>query len=236
MYEGAVRVWQTPGGHEATFHYRTNSSDWNTVQSVMEDEYNLPSGLTGWAMDLGAHIGPVTVALALDNPALLILAVEPVPDNVRLLRANIEANGIADRVIVVDGAIAAPGDETVPVWYGYRGSVTLEHHAFIGNNGLAYDDGGVAEHEERLAPAWSLSRLLDHAGTERVAWLKVDTEGGEWAFLTDPAIARVDVLLGEWHNVRGHVQQDIVDLLGATHRVTFSGPVAGPGGFVAVRR
>ena len=237
-YIDAEAAWATPAGNLAEFRYRTDTSDWNTVSSVMgtNDEYALPRGLTGWAFDCGAHIGPVTIALALDNPDLRVIAVEPVPDNVRLLRENVERNGIGDRVTIIDGAIAGPDDATVRVWFGYVGSETAEHHAFIGNSSLAYDHGGAGIHDERIAPAWSLSRLLELAGVERIAWLKVDTEGAEYEFLADPAVERIDIITGEWHNVRGHVQGDIVTLLDATHRVTFTGPEAGPGGFLAARR
>lgn len=237
-YIDAEAIWATPGGNAALFRFRTDTSDWNTVSSVMgtNDEYALPRGLTGWAIDCGAHIGPVTVALALENPDLRIVCVEPVPDNVRLLRQNVAANGLADRVVIIDGAIAGPDDETVQVWHGYVGSETAEHHAFIGNSSLAYDHGGANVHDQTIAEAWSLSRLIALTGADRIAWLKVDTEGAEYAFLSDPAVARVDVIVGEWHNVRGHVQGDIVDLLGDTHRVTFSGPVGGPGGFRAELR
>ena len=237
-YIDAEGAWVTPGGHVAEFRYRTDTSDWNTISSVMagNDEYSLPRGLTGAALDCGAHIGPVAVGLALDNPGLRIIAVEPVPDNLRLLRENVERNGLADRVTIVDGAIAGPGDEQVTVWHGYVGNETMEHHAFIGNSSLAYDHGGEAVHDQTIAEAWSLSRLLALLGAERIAWLKVDTEGAEYAFLTDPAVERVDLITGEWHNVRGHVQGDVARLLAPTHHVRFTGPVGGPGGFVATRR
>jgi hypothetical protein len=73
-------------------------------------------------------------------------------------------------------------------------------------------------------------------GADRFAVCKVDTEGGEWAFLDTPDVGLVDLFVGEWHPVRGKRQGDLVALLAATHDVTFSGPVEGPGGFEAVRR
>ena len=230
-YAPAVAVFRTPRGNPATMHYRTDSSDWNTLYSALtEDEYGLRSRhLTGRALDIGAHIGGVAIGLAIDNPDLIVVAVEPVPDNARLLRLNVAANGLTDRVTVIEGAA---GHGAVTVWYGYRGSETAEHHAFIGNSSLAYDHGGANEHESVTYDGWALADLAD----SDVALLKIDNEGGEFDFLTDPAIARCAVIVGEWHNVRGHVQGDIATLLGATHDVTFSGPVGGPGGFLAVRR
>ena len=230
-YPPAVATFLTPRGAPVTMHYRTNSSDWNTLYSALnEDEYGLRDRhLTGRALDIGAHIGGVTIGLAVDNPGLRVIAVEPVPDNARLLRENVAANGLADRVLVIEGA-AGHGDVTV--WYGYRGSETAEHHAFIGNSSLAYDNGGAGEHNEITYDGWSLSDLAD----DELSLVKIDNEGGEYDFLADAAVARCAVILGEWHNVRGHVQSDIADILAPTHDVTFSGPIGGPGGFVAVRR
>jgi FkbM family methyltransferase len=236
-------MFYTPRGQAARCRYRTDTSDWNTLYSALnEDEYGLrPLTLTGLALDIGAHIGAVTLGLALDNPDLRVIAVEPVPDNARLLRENVVLNGLKDRVTVIEGAA---GRGEVTVWYGYRGSETAEHHAFIGNSSLAYDHGGENEHDEISYWGWTLSALLDLGvdfayiapDAASLALVKIDNEGGEYDFLADPAVSRCERIVGEWHNVRGHVQTDIASLLGATHVVTFSGPVGGPGGFLAVRR
>jgi FkbM family methyltransferase len=225
-----AQFW-TPRNRSAVMAYRTNSSDWNTVYACMtEDEYRLKDRhLTGTAVDIGAHIGGVTVGLALDNPELHVIAVEPVPDNAALLRRNVEQNGVADRVTVIEGA--AGGKRPVSVWYGYTGSESAEHHAFIGNSSLAYDTSGTVTHETvRYAKPVRLADLGD------VALVKIDCEGGEYAVLADEAVAKIPVILGEWHPVRGKTQFNITGLLGDTHDVTFSGPEAGPGGFVAVAR
>jgi len=230
IYPPGVAVFRTPRGNQATMHYRQNSSDWNTLVSAMTaDEYELGSqSFAGHALDIGAHIGGVAIALALDNPGLSVTAVEPVPDNVRLLRANVDANGLSGLVNVVEGAA---GHGRVTVWYGRTGSETLEHHAFIGNNSLAYDSGGGNDPESVTYRGLTLRELSDG---RPVDLLKIDNEGGEYDFLADSAVVRCRVILGEWHNVRGHVQGDVADLLRETHRVTFTGPVAGPGGFTAV--
>src|SRR3990167_6869014 len=172
VYALAEAIFQTPRGQPARCRYRTDTSDWNTLYSALnEDEYQLRGvSLSGLALDIGAHIGAVTLGLALDNPDLHVIAVEPVPDNVRLLRSNVLANGLRDRVTVIEGAA---GHGEISVWYGYRGSETAEHHAFIGNSSLAYDHGGENEHEEVRYPGWSLSEMIVDAD---VALLKIDNE------------------------------------------------------------
>lgn len=236
VYQFLQGTWLTSGGHQVSFHYRAETNDFNTIASTMapHDEYAIPQGLSGVAVDLGAYLGSVAIGLALDNPDLRVIAVEPVPPNAQLIAANIAANGLLDRIQLITGAIGAPEDDEITVWYGYRGTISAEHHAFVGNSTLAYDNGGALDHEEVTYRRISLSDLIELAGGY-IDWLKIDTEGGEWAFLSDRAgLEHVGTIVGEWHPTRGHVIGDVLGLLSDTHTVTFSGPQTGPGGFVAV--
>lgn len=123
MYELTTGQYDTPHGRRLTMHYRTDTNDHNTLwASLNDDEYHLPTGLAGFAVDVGGYLGSVGIALAADNRDLSVLIIEPVPPNVELIRRNIEANNLGHRVEVVQGA-AGKGGESVDVWYGYRGSV-----------------------------------------------------------------------------------------------------------------
>jgi FkbM family methyltransferase len=214
-------TWTTPDGHDVFMAYRDGTNDWNTISSVMtNDEYRMHD-ISGTAVDVGAHIGSATVAMLIDNPDLHVHAVEPIPDNLELLRFNLEQNGLTDRCTVIEGMV---GTDTVE--YGFTGTEAAVHHAYIGNaTGL----GGTATltataRRVRLAEFWS------------VDFLKIDCEGGEWGFLDTPAVGNVALIVGEWHPVGGHTQGDMLALLGKTHVVTFDGPQTGPGGFRAERR
>ena len=241
-YTPAVGEWLTPHGQRAVLHYRAETNDWNVISSIMapHDEYSLPRGLTGWAADIGAHIGAVSIALALDNPDLSVIAVEPVPQNVDLFQANVEANGLLGQVAVIAGAAGLR--DPVTVWYGRHGEPSAEHHAFIGNNSTAYDHGGELPHETVEYPhPITLAWLVAMAGG-RIAWCKIDAEGAEWDVLQDPAIRDIEYLIGEFHPVRGKRRGDLAPLLDPTHVLTYPDPPKGvdpefgPGPFVAVRR
>lgn len=229
-YELRGHGFRTPHGNPIHMTYRLETNDWNTLwASLNEDEYDLPAGLSGTAADIGGYVGSVGIALAIDNPDLRVVIVEPVPPNCDLIRRNIEQNGVADRVALIEGA-AGKGGEPVTVWYGYEGTEAAEHHAFVGNSTLAYDDHKMLPHQTVEYEAVGLADLVP------LSFLKVDTEGAEWAFLDSPALSEVETIAGEWHPVRGHTMGDLLALLDPTHVVTFSGPQAGPGGFRAVRR
>jgi FkbM family methyltransferase len=219
-------TFTTPGGHPAHFLFRPDTTDWNTLASITtHDEYGLPSGLTGWAADIGAHIGGATIALCLDNPDLNVIALEPLPENLEMIRANVAENGIGARVAVVEGLIG-----TDEVLYGWTGNDSQRAHRYIGNmTGESSGPQSVARPRR-----YTLADLLDLAGGS-LEFVKTDCEGGEWDFLTDPRMADVRVIAGEWHGIDGHDASDVVAILGATHDVTTDTGVGG-GGFRATRR
>ena len=86
------KPFSTPRGNLVTLFVREGTSDWNTCNSALsEDEYGLANlyFLAGQkALDVGAHIGSVSIGLAIDNPSLEVTALEAVPPNVALLHVN----------------------------------------------------------------------------------------------------------------------------------------------------
>jgi FkbM family methyltransferase len=204
MRGDAVEV-ETPGGNVAYFACRDDTSDRELVNAVVgRDEYRIGGrNLAGWAIDVGAHIGSVSIALALDYPGLLVVAVEPVPANRGLLRHNIAMNGLRRRVFVDERAAAAPDDDSASVSWGYDSGP----HRFVGN---LYPDRGASRVD---AEAASLSRLIADYGMGEAAFLKIDCEGCEWGFLSDPELGRVAQIAGEYHGDDGRLS----GLLGPTH-------------------
>ena len=234
MYEITSGTFRSPGGRSLTVFYRQDTNDWNTVSATLtEDEYLLPRGLSGHAVDVGGYLGTVGIALAADNPDLRVTIIEPVPPNADLIERNIAANDLGDRVTLIRGAVS--GDkEPVTIWYGYRGNEAAEHHAFVGNSTLAYVDGGALDHEEVTYTPVTLAELVP------IDFLKIDCEGGEWSILSGDN-AKVGTIVGESHAVRGHKGSDIVALLAKTHDVTVIPLAEDPEGkgtveFRAVRR
>lgn len=235
--ETAVADFRTPRGAAVRMTIRPGTNDWNTLNACMtEDEYGLRDlRLSGWAIDVGGYLGGVAIGLAIDNPGLQVLVVEPVPANAALIEENAARNRVADRVSLLVGAV---GDGSpVEVWYGYRGNATAEHHRFVGNSSLGYDHGGELAHDTAAYPkSHTLRGLIAGLGVERVALVKIDCEGGEWPFLDSSAVALVDRFVGEAHSVRGHKGADVLDLLGTTHTVTLQGDPDGTCEFRAVAR
>ena len=246
--ERVSATFRTPGGRLATFtvRLRPETTDVNTVHAcLVDDEYGLAGlELSGWALDIGAHIGSVAVALALDNPDLRVLAVEPIPVNADLIRENAEINDVADRIVVVDGAADGPGVVSVQITWNWRpgtevGGLQLHGHRFIGNVGFSESDHSLP-HDEIVCPAYSLGTLLEMTGADRFSFVKIDCEGCEARFLNDPDVYRVDLISGEWHPPHA-TPETLHAMLDKTHSLEIWGPgepiERGHGrGFRAVRK
>ena len=220
----------TPAGHRSVFSIRPGSSDWNTCNSCSgeHDEYHLPSGLSGWALDVGAHIGAATIPLLLDNPDLHVVAIEALPENFALLTENLARNGVADRCLAFH---AAASDSTRPVQIGYGPrSGENQHSEFIGSA-----NGPTAATDFASPDGITLAAVLDAQGRGAeadFAWMKIDCEGCEYPFLSSSLVSRIAFITGEHHFGYERVKA----LLEATHEVTMLGGTEGFGHFEAVRR
>jgi FkbM family methyltransferase len=84
-----------------TPHLRMHGS-WDPADCRLLQRHLSPGGA---AVDVGANIGYMTlVAAQAVGPTGSVVAVEPHPDNLALLRENLMRNGVADRVQVVGAA------------------------------------------------------------------------------------------------------------------------------------
>ncbi len=159
----------------------------------VRDEYGL-DGLTfdagGAVIDVGAHSG--LFALRVAGLGASVVAVEPDPGNLELLRRHVEENGLADRIRVVPQAIAAePGRFRL-----------LEADDPCAHRLGSLDDSRAGCEVE----ATTLTALVDGL-SGACALLKLDCEGGEYAILSAAAsavLARVRRVRMEFHVEEGH--------------------------------
>lgn len=210
----------TPGGHAAEFTVRQDTNDGALVFGILTlDEYRIRGrNLSGWAIDIGAHVGAITVALAVDNPHLNILAVEAIAANSMLVRENADRNKVGDRVKVITRAASAPGvkhEDILTEFTGYDESVIDRDYVygsrFVGN--LLRGEG-----KHTKVKAIDLAECIALTGVERITLLKIDCEGCEYQFLRSPALAQVERIVGEWHD--GDTFATLKSILDPTHTFT----------------
>ncbi len=83
--------------------------DEETVRSMivaLREHAGIPTveGMT--VLEIGANIGTETVSLLLHHGVERVIAMEPDPENVRFLRANLALNGVHDRVMIHEMALS----------------------------------------------------------------------------------------------------------------------------------
>jgi FkbM family methyltransferase len=118
-------------------------------------------------VDVGASLGTVCVTALLRHGFRRALALEPGPENFRLLRANLTINGVDDRVDA----------HPVAAWNGSAEAVTL-YRRRAGRYGLR---GSAARWGSIEVPAATVDDLLARSGLEPrdVGLLWVDVDGNE---------------------------------------------------------
>lgn len=181
-----------------------------------ENVYGMdPSHVSGrTVIDIGANVGAFSIWAGLHNAAKVI-AVEPEPGNLAVLRTAIAANPAhTSRVEVIGAAVVHDSTKVKKVRMDSTGG---------GAHSVKAAKGDVT------VPTISFADLL--AGHEDVL-LKVDVEGAEYDFLKGDPLAQVARLVAEWH--QGDIGALVTDLL-YTHHVSILGRPTLGGNLFAVR-
>jgi FkbM family methyltransferase len=118
-------------------------------------------------LDLGANIGLSSVYFSRHFPGAEIVCVEPIPENVRLMKQNFYMNSV--RATVVEAAID-PMDGSVLMELEQRDYA----HKVVAN-------AGSATRATLTVKALSVPTLLQQLAWDRIGLLKVDIEGHEAA-------------------------------------------------------
>ncbi|MST32787.1 FkbM family methyltransferase [Acidimicrobiaceae bacterium USS-CC1] len=148
-------------------------------------------------IDVGAHVGSFTCALAHRLPGARFTCVEPSPATLTWLHANLAANDLSSRAEVVAAAVAETDGE-VDLWG--TDDVSCEASAIAGSGG-----------HPTPVTAMSFDSLLPLAGG-RPDIVKLDCEGGEYAAVlcsAETSWATVQDLFLEYHPVPGHTFEEI---------------------------
>jgi FkbM family methyltransferase len=115
-------------------------------------------------VDVGAHLGEYTLAVA--RSTLKVLAIEPNPDTLTLLRENLRLNRISNVVIINTAVYDSVGSCSLFV---------LGDRTGMGSLVLKYEDDAAAI--EVMTD--TLDNILSDLGVSTIDWLKVDVEGAE---------------------------------------------------------
>lgn len=160
-----------------------------------EDAYRLESLLQGLdapvVLDIGAHIGCFSVAVARARPAALVHSYEASPATAGWLTRNVVANGVDRQVVVHQKAV---GDHDGNIEF-------MDNAAGSSLNGMTAPTGTSTS-----VPCVTLASAFAAAGGS-VDLVKIDTEGAEYAMVlaSPPSVwDPVHRVVLEYHDVPGH--------------------------------
>ena len=131
------------------------------------------------AIDVGANVGQMSLELAtLVGPKGKVIAIEPAPGNLDLLRQHVRANGLEARVQVVEAACAdTHGGEVEFHVFGESAASIGSGHSLIGAETLHQGDTEISVHSIRCARI-SIDGLCEEYDA-LPSLIKIDVEGGE---------------------------------------------------------
>lgn len=184
--------------HFLSFYYRPDTNDSDVVRSIMQDEYYvLDIERGGLCIDIGAHIGAMTV-LAGSYLEMTVHSYEPCRENVRLLQKNIELNDVNAKVF------HAAVSESASTKMGYTDNAI---HHYITNSTSRYKPFEVE--------GIHLNDIL----VQPIKLLKIDAEGAEHLFFRVPEdlICNAEYITGEYHAKHGVSFEQFLSIFSRTH-------------------
>lgn len=209
-----------PWGASLKMYYRDQPNggfnDWNVIESgLCQDEYmidRLPLDKGGKAIDLGAHLGSVTIRMA--SKGMKVYAVEALPENVKLLQDNVRVNNLDQLVKVYPYAVGANDTDKLYAHYGDKTNANGRHHRYIGFvDSSPHPQEGVDIVE---IGSVSLDTIFRENNIEHCDIVKADCEGGEWpAFeaISAENLSKIEWILAEIHPFHNYQPNKFIELL-----------------------
>jgi len=174
---GAVRVATPLADHPLELRKGT-SDPLVYAQVFIEDEYGpfATDAIEGLVIDCGANVGYSSALFLSRWPRCTVVAVEPDPDNFRMLVDNLRPYG--SRAVLVHGGV-----------WNKTGRLALSSAHYRDGDFWARQVVPASSEVRDSFPAFDIPSLMALARADRVALLKVDIEGAE-AIVFDETCSR----------------------------------------------
>jgi FkbM family methyltransferase len=162
------------------------------AKELQEDAYQLktiPFAPGDVVVDIGGHVGIMSIFIAKSYPLVKVYAFEPVPANAQLFRKNLSSNNIQN-VELFESAVTGDGR-----------SINLAGRLDKNSGGASAHTVQISpKHERWVAQSSTLKDIFDRQDIRACRLLKIDCEGSEHEILLNfPYLDRVEHMRGEFH-------------------------------------
>jgi len=203
MYNILTKIFLAYNGKPALFHFRNDTTDVNTIKSILEsDEYHtkeLDIKDGDVIIDIGAHIGALPLLLYALGKKLGVYCYEPIPENYRLLFKNLEDNDLQDFGYCWEKAVVGKPRDKVRIYYGDDSFNGLAHK-FIGSP--VWDPPKDFKNSFVEAETITLEQIFKENKITQCKVLKIDCEGFEYEIFENTPkeiLDKIEYIVGEHH-------------------------------------
>ncbi len=185
-----------------TIEIRPQTFDRNIFGEIwIKRDYTRPPGFNIRAgdivVDIGAHIGIFSLFAA--NNGARVYSFEPVPENFRLLKRNIQRNGLGGVITAANMAVFSRSGEI---------ELYLDNHNCGGHSTYVRNFGMP----KIRVPCLSLEELVKNNRIEQIDFLKMDCEGSEYDILCccpEEVLRKIKRISMEYHTWNGHTGEEL---------------------------
>ena len=153
-------------------------------------------------IDIGAHIGMISILYAKLYPKLTVYAFEPVPDNYTALLKNIELNNVTN-VIPFNMTVTKDGRDI---------TITANFDGNTGSSTQFATDEEKNEYDNFSVKSITLENIFKKHNIKKCKLLKIDCEGSEYEILMntpDKIFKKIENLVGEFHSSENFLAQGL---------------------------
>ncbi|MCX6744799.1 MAG: FkbM family methyltransferase [Candidatus Parcubacteria bacterium] len=154
-------------------------------------------------IDAGAQAGFFVLYCRALNSKTKIYAIEPEPNNAKVLAKHLKSNRISDVKIMQQALAAETGQREFYI------SKDTHNHSLIS---LAEEDLA----DKKVIPAISLTDFLRKNNLNKISLLKMDIEGAEYEVLAGLKMEdwqKINNILLEYHDLAEHKHEDLAELI-----------------------
>ena len=192
-----------PNGQQYTVYVRDEADESVIAEIFKLREYRAAELIIKEAVspiiDVGAHSGLFTLYARALNATVPLIAIEPEPNNLVLLKKHLAENRISG-VTVIEGALAGTTGKRKLI-------VSPDSH-----NHHLLEKGENSIKEMVVVPGYDFAAVVKKLASKQISLIKMDIEGGEYEVLesfSPEHFKMVGASIMEYHTFRGHHYQEI---------------------------